>query len=81
MARLGAGAGPRCYARRPPAMKVVVTAEYHYVATPDGVLVDGKCDYAYWAQLLEVFDEVGVFSRLAPHSPSGRRYVASPRIR
>ena len=35
MARLGAGAGPRCYARRPPAMKVVVTAEYHYVATLD----------------------------------------------
>ena len=47
-------------------MKVVVTAEYHYVATADGVLVDGKCDYAYWAQLLDVFDEVAVFSRLAP---------------
>ncbi len=63
-------------------MKVVVTAEYHYLATDDGVLVDGKCDYAYWAQLLDVFDEVLVFSRLAPgvRSPTSRP-VEGPGVR
>jgi phosphatidylinositol alpha-1,6-mannosyltransferase len=47
-------------------MRVVVTSEFHYRATGRGVMVDGKCDYAYWAQLLAVFDEVRVFARLAP---------------
>ena len=47
-------------------MRVVVTSEFHYRATARGVMVDGKCDYAYWAQLLAVFDEVQVFARLAP---------------
>ncbi|HVV86798.1 MAG TPA: glycosyltransferase [Kofleriaceae bacterium] len=63
-------------------MKVVVTAEYHYLATDDGVMVDGKCDYAYWAQLLDVFDEVGVFSRLVPGEPSpSARPVEGPGVR
>lgn len=62
-------------------MKVVVTAEYHYLATDDGVMVDGKCDYAYWAQLLEVFDEVGVFSRLtAATRPAAARAVEGPGV-
>ena len=47
-------------------MRVVVTSEFHYRATARGAMVDGKCDYAYWAQLLAVFDEVQVFARLAP---------------
>lgn len=62
-------------------MRIVVTAEYHYLATRDGVMVDGKCDYAYWAQLLEVFDEVGVFSRLAPGEvPAAARAVEGPGV-
>ena len=62
-------------------MKVVVTAEYHYLATGDGVMVDGKCDYAYWSQLLEVFDEVGVFSRLGPAArPAAARTVEGPGV-
>jgi|JI10StandDraft_1071094.scaffolds.fasta_scaffold02711_6 phosphatidylinositol alpha-1,6-mannosyltransferase len=62
-------------------MKVVVTAEYHYLATDDGVMVDGKCDYAYWAQLLDVFDEVGVFSRLtAAARPAAARAVEGPGV-
>lgn len=47
-------------------MRIVVSSEFHYRATPRGVMIDGKCDYAYWAQLLAVFDEVRVFARLAP---------------
>jgi phosphatidylinositol alpha-1,6-mannosyltransferase len=47
-------------------MRVVVTSEFHYLATPRGVMIAGKCDYAYWAPLLEVFDEVRVFARLGP---------------
>ncbi len=64
------------------AMKIVVTAEYHYLATGDGVMVDGKCDYAYWAPLLEVFDEVGVFSRLvAGTRAAASRAVEGPGVR
>jgi glycosyltransferase involved in cell wall biosynthesis len=80
-ARRPATAPRRCYDRRSPAMRIVVTAEYHYLATADGVMVDGKCDYAYWAQLLEVFDEVGVFSRLTPGAvPAAARAVEGPGV-
>lgn len=47
-------------------MRVVVTSEHHHVATPDGVMVDGKYDYAYWSRLLATFDEVVVFGRMRP---------------
>lgn len=62
-------------------MRVVVSSEFHYRATPRGVMIDGKCDYAYWARMLAVFDEVLVFSRLAPGDlRPGMRPVEGPGV-
>ena len=47
-------------------MRIVVSSEFHYRATPAGIVVNGKCDYRYWAELLDVFEQVGVFARVAP---------------
>lgn len=63
-------------------MRLVVSSEFHYRATPRGALIDGKCDYAYWAQFLAVFDEVRVFSRLGPGVDApGMKPVEGPGVR
>lgn len=63
-------------------MNVVFTTEHHYLRTPDGIRVDGKCDYRYLSAMLEVFDEVLVYSRVvdAPAPPSARA-VEGPGVR
>ncbi|MEZ4403761.1 MAG: glycosyltransferase [Kofleriaceae bacterium] len=63
-------------------MKVVVSSEFHYRSTPRGVMIDGKCDYQYWARLRDVFEEVLVFSRLAPGALTATmRPVEGPGVR
>jgi glycosyltransferase involved in cell wall biosynthesis len=54
-------------------MRVSITSEYRFIATPDGaVWTDGPCHYAVWARLLQVFDSVNVLARVSrAEQPAG----------
>lgn len=62
-------------------VKLVVTTEYHTVASPEGVFIDGKYDYDYWAPLHAWFDEVIVFTRATRGPrPVGWRRIDGPGV-
>jgi glycosyltransferase involved in cell wall biosynthesis len=47
-------------------MRVSVTSEYRFVATPDGaVWTDGPCHYEVWRRLLGAFDSANVLARVS----------------
>lgn len=47
-------------------MRVSVTSDYRFIATPDGaVWTDGPCHYDVWRRLLAAFDAVNVAARMS----------------